>query len=157
MFCTNSPSGAGKTTLLNLLRRNGDMKGFSGDILLNIINDVDGSTTRSAINNLNESIGFVPQEDILDRSLTLRELLEFNVRARTNFDEEECNRRVEDVMEKLKLSHVADTIIGGSTSQAANISGGQLKRANIAVELVRVLFCHLIHYLIYLYTAILSF
>ncbi len=93
--------------------------------------------TRSAISNLNEAIGFVPQEDILDRSLTLRELLEFNVRTRTNFDDFECNRRIADVLEKLKLSHVADTIIGGSTSQAANISGGQLKRANIAVELVR--------------------
>ncbi len=136
----NSPSGAGKTTLLNLLRRNGDIKGFSGDLLLNTINEVDGATTRTAIKNLNEVVGFVPQEEILDRSLTLRELLEFNVRARTNFDKTECNRRVVDVMEKLKLSQVADTIIGGSTSRAANISGGQLKRANIAVELVRVTF-----------------
>ena len=34
------------------------------------------------------------------------------------------------------ISKIADTVIGGSANAAANISGGQLKRVNIAVELV---------------------
>jgi energy-coupling factor transporter ATP-binding protein EcfA2 len=40
------------------------------------------------------------------------------------------------VMADLGLTGVADTIIGGGDNEAANISGGQLKRVNVACELV---------------------
>jgi ABC-type multidrug transport system ATPase subunit len=110
-------------------------------------------------------IGYVPQDDILDRQLTVRELLLFHAQTRLRTDskvdtldknknnnkrendshrsrEEIVNETVDQVLSELGLQHVADSVIGGqlgtggNPGAAANISGGQLKRVNIACELV---------------------
>ncbi len=43
---------------------------------------------------------------------------------------------VNQVLSDLSLETVADVIIGGGQNQSSNMSGGQLKRVNIAIELV---------------------
>ncbi len=73
---------------------------------------------------MNHTIGFVPQDDIIDRTLTVRELLILNATIRRpTLSSEEINTLVEDVMIELHIRHVADTIIGGSANTAANVSG----------------------------------
>ena len=82
-------------------------------------------------------IGYVPQEDLLDRNLTVRELLEFNLRTRVSgLNEIHISSMIESVLSDLSITHIADSIIGGGENASANISGGQLKRVNIACELV---------------------
>lgn len=83
-------------------------------------------------------IGYVPQDDILDRELTVRELLVFNIQTRLPHisDENEIQSIVDNVLSDLAIRHIADSVIGGGENKSANISGGQLKRVNIAVELV---------------------
>ncbi len=88
---------------------------------------------------LSKYVGYVPQDDILDRPLTVREQLTFH--AQTRLANEQLSKRiinqiVEEVMVDLNILHIADSIIGGNENAAANISGGQLKRVNIACELV---------------------
>ena len=83
-------------------------------------------------------IGYVPQEDILDRNLTVRELLEFNLRSRVQgLNEAHISKIIEAVLSDLSIEKIADSIIGGGENASANISGGQLKRVNIACELVK--------------------
>jgi ABC-type multidrug transport system ATPase subunit len=92
---------------------------------------------RKEIIDLQHFIGFVPQDDVLDRNLTVRELLTLNASIRQpRLTSSEIADIVNDVMIDLHIRHVADTIIGGSANTAANVSGGQLKRINIAMELV---------------------
>jgi len=89
-------------------------------------------------NNLMRHIGYVPQEDILDRNLTVRELLEFNLRSRVQgLNETHVSNMIESVLSDLSIEKIADSIIGGGENASANISGGQLKRVNIACELVK--------------------
>ena len=84
-----------------------------------------------------ERIGLVPQEDIVDRNLTVRELLEFNAYARLdNPAKGVVDAVVQEVLSDLAITSIADTVIGGGENVAANISGGELKRVNIACELV---------------------
>lgn len=83
-------------------------------------------------------IGHVPQDDILDRNLTVRELFTFHAKTRSRVPrtDAQINAIVDDVLADLAIQHVADSIIGGGENAAANISGGQLKRVNIGCELV---------------------
>eukprot|EP00981_Chlorochromonas_danica_P011805 scaffold4280_cov169-Ochromonas_danica.AAC.4 len=87
---------------------------------------------------LNNYIGFVPQEDVFDRQLTVRELLIFNAlfRGRTLRSYAEACKEADHVLSQLGIAFIAESIIGGGENQAANISGGQLKRVNIGCELV---------------------
>lgn len=132
------PTACGKSTLLNLLRKGG-AGATSGDVHVLL---KDHSQSPQFILNresLPSSIGLVPQEDILDRSLTIRELLTFNAISRSRGkpkNVEEIALVVDDVLADLGIQHVADSVIGGGENAAANISGGQLKRVNIGCELV---------------------
>jgi ABC-type multidrug transport system ATPase subunit len=84
-------------------------------------------------------VGYVPQEDVFDRDLTVRELFTFNAMTRLygRRTEAEIKVIVDDILAELSMQHVADSIIGGGgENKAANISGGQLKRVNIGCELV---------------------
>jgi ABC-type multidrug transport system ATPase subunit len=89
---------------------------------------------------LSRYVGYVPQEDVLDRSLTVREQLLFHARTRLAnqyLGEGKLNQIVEEVMIDLNILHIGDSVIGGNDAGLpANISGGQLKRVNIAIELV---------------------
>ena len=76
---------------------------------------------------LPKRIGYVPQEDIVDRQCTVRELLKFNCLARAKgINKEDMEGRIDSVMRDLQIRQIADTVIGGSENSNANISGGQV-------------------------------
>ena len=116
-------SGAGKSTLMN------GMCGFSritkGQIFFE---NEDLYKNYDALKNL---VGYVPQQDIVHKDLTLYRMLTYTARMRMPEDttEEERSRRIAEVIEMVELTGKEDTLI-------KSLSGGQRKRASIAVELV---------------------
>ncbi|RLD63934.1 MAG: ABC transporter, partial [Bacteroidetes bacterium] len=121
-------SGAGKSTLLNVL--NGTNSPSSGEVLINGIN----------IHNEKEKIegliGFVSQDDLLIEELTVFQNLYYN--AKLCFDKYshfQIVHSVLKVLQNLGLYEVKDMVVG--TPLDKKISGGQRKRLNIALELIR--------------------
>lgn len=117
------PSGAGKSTLLNALA--GFRPADEGTVLYNERDLYD------SYEDLRQRIGYVPQDDVLHPQLTVRRALQFAAQLRFPSDvrPEERSRRVDEVMAELGLSERADLAI-------QQLSGGQRKRASIALELL---------------------
>jgi hypothetical protein len=107
---------------------------FDGVISVNGCSISDASTV-SALRTL---LGFVAKEDVVDRRLTPREL--FTLSARQHLPAGTPAARVRAAVDRtlsvLSLDGVADVVVGGGTTAAANISGGQLKRVSVGIELV---------------------
>mmetsp|Transcript_29077 Transcript_29077/g.40223 ORF Transcript_29077/g.40223 Transcript_29077/m.40223 type:complete len:727 (-) Transcript_29077:189-2369(-) len=120
------PSGAGKTTLFNLIT--GKAKRTGGRVLLNEEED--------ELSNYKRLVGFVPQEDVMLRSATVTDVLNFSARRRlpSTMKEDEVNHLVAKYIYTLGIGHVADSIIGDERRRG--ISGGQRKRVNVGLELV---------------------
>ena len=119
-------SGVGKSTLLGIL--NGNIKPDSESITVNghPINDP----------KTKQLIGFVPQDDLLIEELTVYENLWFT--ARLSFDglsAHAIEERVDSVLADLDLSDIKSLQVGSPIRKT--ISGGQRKRLNIALELIR--------------------
>jgi len=135
------PTACGKSTLLNAMRlgtENNNSKTYpiAGARVAGTVLVKSGSERKRGLS-LARCIGFVPQEEILDRNLTVKELLTFNVQARVpSLSRLEVNEVILKALNALNISAIADTVIGGGENLAANVSGGQLKRINIACELV---------------------
>ncbi|RHZ58597.1 hypothetical protein Glove_372g90 [Diversispora epigaea] len=129
------PSGAGKTTLVSLLT--GKARKTNGKIIVRKFNK-DGIEVeqKSTLDYYRKLIGFVPQEDIMLRELTIREILVHSalMRLPTEMKRVQKKQKVIDVIKFLGLSKVMDTAIGDEVSRG--ISGGQRKRTNIGMELV---------------------
>ncbi|MGC1243373.1 MAG: ATP-binding cassette domain-containing protein [Chryseosolibacter sp.] len=128
-------SGAGKSTLLHVL--NGSEAPSSGQVLIN------GIDIHRAPEKIEGVIGFVPQDDLLIEDLSVYENLYFAARlcfARRS--EDEIDFLVLKVLEDLGLSEIRDLKVGSPLQKT--ISGGQRKRLNIGLELLRepaVMFC----------------
>lgn len=121
-------SGAGKTTLLNVLA--GLVKPTIGSIL---INGFDIHTEKDRIHGV---IGYVSQDDLLIEELTVYENLYYNAKlCFADMSEEELNTRVMSVLQNLGLDQRKDLRVGNVLEKT--ISGGQRKRLNIALELIR--------------------
>ncbi len=121
-------SGAGKSTLLNVL--NGSSKPSTGDILINGINI---HTEKDKIEGL---IGHVSQDDLLIEELTVFQNLYYNARlCFSNHSESKLIQTVNKVLVNLGLFEIKDVQVG--TPLNKKISGGQRKRLNIALELLR--------------------
>ena len=121
-------SGVGKSTLLNLL--NGSLKPRQGRIMIN------GYDVQKEKGKLEGIIGFIPQDDLLIEELTVYQNLYFN--AKLCFGElskEKIEQRVHRVLFELDLSEVQHLKVGNALNKY--ISGGQRKRLNIALELIR--------------------
>ena len=121
-------SGVGKSTLLNIL--NGNIVVQHGEIK---INQFDIHKDKKEIEGL---IGFVPQDDLLFEDLTVWENLFYN--ARLCFDELSLNdieKKVSDMLNELELFDYKDLKVGSPLKKT--ISGGQRKRLNVALELIR--------------------
>lgn len=121
-------SGAGKTTLLNVLA--GINEPSSGEILIN------GFNINSQKDNIQGVIGYVSQDDLLIEELTVYQNLYYNAKlCFANMNETELDRRVMDVLTSLGLEQRKDLRVGSVLDKT--ISGGQRKRLNIALELIR--------------------
>src|SRR6056297_4243587 len=121
-------SGAGKSTLLNVL--NGTSKPTEGKVQINGINI---HTEEEEIEGL---IGHVSQDDLLIEELTVFQNLYYNAKlCFDNYSEEQLKEAVETVLENLGLLEISDIQVGSPLNK--KISGGQRKRLNIALELIR--------------------
>ncbi len=116
-------SGGGKSTLLDAL--NGFRPATSGQVLVN------GIDLYRNFNAYRTEIGYVPQKDIVHMELTVEEALTYAARLRMPADTSgaEIQQRVAAVMKDLGLSHRQKV-------QVKALSGGQLKRVSIGVELL---------------------
>ncbi|TPX47429.1 hypothetical protein SeMB42_g03315 [Synchytrium endobioticum] len=123
------PSGAGKTTFMNVLM--GKYPRTGGTLWIN-------GREEAGINSCKKIVGFVPQEDIMLRELTVRENILHSARTRLphTWATDEIEGYVDAILEALNLSHVAHTIIGDESTRG--VSGGQRKRVNIGMELAAV-------------------
>jgi ABC-type multidrug transport system ATPase subunit len=121
-------SGVGKTTLLNLLH--GKIKPTTGNLYIN------GYDINSDSEELKGLIGFVPQDDMLIEELTVYQNLYFNARlCFGDYDEEQLKNTVEKVLQDLDLYEIKDLQVGDLMNK--KVSGGQRKRLNIGLELMR--------------------
>ncbi|MCK4346152.1 MAG: ATP-binding cassette domain-containing protein, partial [Bacteroidales bacterium] len=121
-------SGVGKSTLLNIL--SGKLKPQNGRIL---INGIDIHKNKEKLEGM---IGFVPQDDLLIEDLTVFQNLYFNARlCFNNFSEKVIIKRVNKVLIDLELDDIKHLKVGNPLKKI--ISGGQRKRLNIALELIR--------------------
>ncbi len=121
-------SGAGKSTLLNVL--NGSAPPSSGEILINGINIF---TEKEKIEGI---IGHVSQDDLLVEELTVYQNLYYNAKlCFDNYSESQIVETVNHTLENLGLFEIKDIQVGSPLNK--KISGGQRKRLNIALELIR--------------------
>ncbi|MFA9389196.1 MAG: ATP-binding cassette domain-containing protein [Prolixibacteraceae bacterium] len=123
-------SGVGKTTLLNIL--NGKLKPNKGTITINGYDLYDPNNEER----LKGIIGYVPQDDFLLEELTVFKNLEFNARfCFGNMEEEQIQKIIEQTLVDFDLLEARDLIVGSPLKKI--LSGGQRKRLNIALELMR--------------------
>ncbi len=123
-------SGVGKTTLLNIL--NGKLKPLNGRISINGY-DLHVPENKEILNGV---IGYVPQDDLLLEELTVYQNLEFNARfCFGNADEQTIEDIVEKALVDFDLVEARDLVVGNPLKKI--LSGGQRKRLNIALELMR--------------------
>ena len=119
-------SGTGKTTLLSLL--NGSMRPQQGSITING-HDIAEPQAK-------DLIGFVPQDDLLIEELTVYQNLWFTAKlCFEGLSDAEIDRRVMKTLKDLGLDATKDLKVGSAINKY--ISGGQRKRLNIALELIR--------------------
>lgn len=119
-------SGTGKTTLMNIL--NGKLNHNKGRLHINGFS-IDQATAEGVI-------GYVPQDDLLFEELTVYQNLYYNAKTCfSDFSEDLINRTVHKVLEDLDLEDIKDLRVGDPLNKT--ISGGQRKRLNIALELMR--------------------
>ena len=119
-------SGTGKSTLLSIL--NGSLIPQEGSISIN-----GHSISEPQAKDL---IGFVPQDDLLIEELTVYQNLHYTARlCFEGMSDEEIDRRVIKTLKDLGLDAAKDLKVGSPINKY--ISGGQRKRLNIALELIR--------------------
>ena len=116
-------SGAGKSTFMKCI--SGVDRPTSGTVLLN------GENLYKNYENLKYNIGYVPQDDIVFSNLTLHDTLQYAAKLRMpdNTSAKERNQRIKEVLDIVSLTDFENSYI-------RQLSGGQRKRASIAVELL---------------------
>lgn len=121
-------SGVGKSTLLNLLT--GKLTPKSGRVL---INGYDIHRDKHSVEGI---IGYVPQDDLLFENLTVYQNLYYNAKlCFSNFTEFKVRQTVKRVLDDLDLWDIRNLRVGSPLNKM--ISGGQRKRLNIGLELLR--------------------
>jgi ABC-type multidrug transport system ATPase subunit len=119
-------SGSGKSTLLDAL--NGRRRASSGQVLYN------GIDFYSGFELFRRSIGYVPQQDIVHRKISVRKALHYTARLRLPPDTltEEIDSHIVRVLNQVGLSEKELSPI----DTPSPLSGGELKRVSLAVELI---------------------
>ena len=114
---------AGKSTLMDAL--NGVRPADSGNVLINNLD------LYRHLDQLKQSIGYVPQDDIIHKELTVYRTLYYVARLRLSRDvsPREIDQTVNEVLDVTGLAERRNVRID-------QLSGGQRKRVSIAVELI---------------------
>lgn len=121
-------SGAGKSTLLNVL--NGNYIPTYGRVTINAID------IHKQKNDVSGVLGYVAQDDLLIEELTVFENLFYNAQLcfKDKLDDE-LRALTEQTLQSIGLLECKDLKVGSVMEKT--ISGGQRKRLNIALELIR--------------------
>ncbi len=116
-------SGAGKSTVLNCMC--GYLKPNEGNVYINGVNLYEN------FDSLKKLIGYVPQQDIVYDNLTLHDMLMYTAKLRLPKDVSAAEREatIDRAIELVELTEKKNSLIKA-------LSGGQRKRASIAVELL---------------------
>jgi len=116
-------SGAGKSTLMNAL--GGFSPADSGRVLVNSIDFY------KYFDAFRSSLGYVPQDDIIHKELSVFKALFYAASLRMPEDMRRTEReaRIQQVLTDLQLTHRTETVI-------TQLSGGERKRVSIGVELL---------------------
>ncbi len=117
------PSGCGKSTLIDAL--NGMRPASEGSVYVN------GLDLYRHLDSLKQSIGYVPQDDIIHRDLSVYKTLYYIGKLRLSGDvsRSEIDQIIDEVLDVTGLTERKDVAVG-------SLSGGQRKRVSIAVELI---------------------
>lgn len=113
-------SGAGKSSLLTTIV--GQNMEYQGNIYIN------GSELRECYSSIKQEVGFVPQDDIVHKDLTVEEVLRYSAKLKLP-DTEQQRNGVERVLNELEMGHRRN-------AKVKDLSGGQRKRVSIGVELI---------------------
>src|SRR5579883_3163854 len=116
-------SGAGKSTLMDAL--NGLRPAQKGTVLYN------GKDYYHHLAAFSTQLGYVPQDDIIHRDLTVERALYYTAKMRLpdDFTEEQIQQRINEVLEDVEMKHRRGLLV-------SKLSGGQRKRVSIALELL---------------------
>lgn len=117
------PSGAGKSTLIEAMA--GARPATAGNVLVNNLD------LYRHFDSLRQAIGYVPQDDIIHRELTVFRALNYVARLRLSRDvsSSEIRRMIDEVLDVTGLTDRRDVPV-------KDLSGGQRKRVSVAVELI---------------------
>lgn len=117
------PSGAGKSTLMEAM--NGNRPANEGHVLVN------NQDLYRNLDSLKQSIGYVPQDDIIHKELSVYRTLYYVAKLRLSRDvsRPEINQIVSEVMDVTGLAERRNVPVN-------QLSGGQRKRVSMAVELI---------------------
>jgi ABC-type multidrug transport system ATPase subunit len=121
-------SGSGKSTLLKVLA--GVIKPDKGTLKIN------GFDIHKQADDLEGVVGYIPQDEFLIKELTVFENLYFTAKfSFSTYSEEDIIQLVEKALIDFDLVEARDLQVGDSLT--TYLSGGQRKRLNIALELLR--------------------
>ena len=122
------PSGAGKTSLIEILSGQSKTGTVTGNLFLN--------GNPSDINIMKKISGFVFQDDIILKTMTVKEALYMSALLRLPeiISNEEKENKVNEMISLLHLENCQDTIVGDSLSKG--ISGGERKRLSVGMEMI---------------------
>ncbi len=117
------PSGAGKSTFARLVA--GYTHPTTGTVAF------EGHNIHAEYASLRSRIGMVPQDDVVHGQLTVNQALMYAAELRLPPDttKADCAQVVAQVLEELEMTRQADTRVD-------KLSGGQRKRASVALELL---------------------
>ncbi|KAF9364738.1 hypothetical protein BGX34_000542 [Mortierella sp. NVP85] len=120
------PSGSGKTTLISMLTSK--VLKDEGRIFIN--------GQEEDLSHYRKLIGYVPQDDIMHRELTVHDILLHSayMRLPAKLTRAQMTEKVLEIVDFLGLNSVMDSAVGDAEKRG--ISGGQRKRVNIGMELV---------------------
>src|SRR6266704_1344708 len=116
-------SGAGKSMLMDAL--NGLRPAQQGAVLYN------GQDYYRHLAAFSTQIGYVPQDDIIHRDLTVERALYYAAKMRLpeDFTAEQVRQRIDEVLDDVEMKHRRHLLV-------SKLSGGQRKRVSIALELL---------------------
>ncbi|GCE10414.1 FHA domain-containing protein [Tengunoibacter tsumagoiensis] len=116
-------SGAGKSTLMDAL--NGLRPAQGGAVLYN------GQDYYKHLAAFSTQLGYVPQDDIIHRDLTVGRALYYAAKLRLpkDFTEHQIRERIDEVLDDVEMKHRRNLLV-------SRLSGGQRKRVSIALELL---------------------